>query len=618
MNKYIVLFVFLISFNLTNYGHSQPGYWQQKAEYTIRVTLDPKVHKMIGTEELIYTNNSPDTLHQVFYHLYFNAFQPNSEMDVRSRTIADPDSRVGTRISKLKPNEIGEYFIKTIQQNGKQIKSFKVNGTILTVNLVQPILPGKKVTLSMAYECQVPVQIRRTGRYNKENIAYSMAQWYPKMAEYDKFGWATDPYVGREFYGVWGTYNVFLTVPDSFKIAGTGIQVSSLSTPFVKDDAKASAAKEKYTTYNFKAENVHDFVWAADPHYKIDRITAAPGLDLVFAYKEDMKSAANWKTLQPIMKEAILFASQRFGQYPYKQYSFIQGGDGGMEYPMATLVMGDQNLTGLISVCVHEMMHSWYQGVLGFNESLYPWMDEGFTSYAEEIVKEHLKSKKMYPGETSANPFEQDASRFISFTKAGRAEPLSTHADHYTTNAAYGVASYVKGCLFLSQLGYVVGEDKLAASLLQFYNTWKFKHPVGTDLMNIIEKNTNIELGWYYQYMVNTNDLPDYSIDTVYGSGVRTSIVLGKRAQMPMPIDLCFEMKNGTKVFYTIAVDLMREPKKSDRDMPKLKALPSWNWTNPNYECTLDIPMNDIFSIKIDPTKRMLDSDATSNEWMNK
>ena len=118
--------------------------------------------------------------------------------------------------------------------------------------------------------------------------------------------------------------------------------------------------------------------------------------------------------------------------------------------------------------------------------------------------------------------------------------------------------------------------------------------------------------------MVNTNDLPDYSIDTVYGSGVRTSIVLGKRAQMPMPIDLCFEMKNGTKVFYTIAVDLMREPKKSDRDMPKLKALPSWNWTNPNYECTLDIPMNDIFSIKIDPTKRMLDSDATSNEWMNK
>lgn len=144
MNKYIVLFVFLISFNLTNYGHSQPGYWQQKAEYTIRVTLDPKVHKMIGTEELIYTNNSPDTLHQVFYHLYFNAFQPNSEMDVRSRTIADPDSRVGTRISKLKPNEIGEYFIKTIQQNGKQIKSFKVNGTILTVNLVQPILPEKR------------------------------------------------------------------------------------------------------------------------------------------------------------------------------------------------------------------------------------------------------------------------------------------------------------------------------------------------------------------------------------------------------------------------------------------------------------------------------------------
>lgn len=612
-NYTILLFLILTSGNLKG----QNGYWQQKAEYTIRITLNPDLHKMSGTQELIYTNNSPDTLHQVFYHLYYNAFQPNSEMDVRSRTIADPDPRVGSRIQDLSLKEIGEYFIKTISQNGVSIKDFTVNETILTVNLAQPLLPGKKAKINMEYECQIPVQIRRTGRYNKENVAYSMTQWYPKLVEYDKMGWSTNPYIGREFYGVWGSYDVFLTVPDSFKVAGTGVQISSISTPFVSNKSKNNFTNEKYTTYNIKADNVHDFAWAADPDYKIDKIAAAPGLDLIFAYKKDMKAVDNWKALQPIMKEAILYASQKFGQYPYKQFSFIQGGDGGMEYPMATLVMGDQSLTGLISVCVHEMMHSWYQGVLGFNESLYPWMDEGFTSYAEELVKEHLKEKKMYPGETSANPFEKDASQFIGFTKAGRAEPLSTHADHYTTNAAYGVASYVKGCLFLSQLAYVIGEDKMASSLLAFYNTWKFKHPTGQDFMNIVEKNTQMELDWYYQYMVNTNHLPDYSIDTVFATGPKTSFVLGKRGIMPMPVDLLIELKDGSKVYYNIPLELMRRGKASDRGMDKIKILPAWNWVNPYYDYTFDIPLKNIKSIKIDPTRRLLDTDTKENDWVN-
>lgn len=613
--KLLLLSIGLLSLLFS--ADAQNGYWQQKADYTIRVTLDPETHKMTGSQELIYTNNSPDTLRKVYYHLYFNAFQPNSEMDIRSRTIPDPDSRVGSRISKLNAKEVGEYFIKTINQNGHPIKDFTVNETILTVNLAQPLLPGKKAKLTMEYECQVPVQIRRTGRYNKEGVAYSMAQWYPKMVEYDKMGWSTNPYVGREFYGVWGSFDVYLTLPDSFKVAGTGAIVSSISTPFVKEGSKGTFTKEKYTTYNMKADRVHDFVWAADPDYQIDQVKAGPGLDLIFAYKKDMKSVENWKTLQPIMKEAINYASQRFGTYPYPQFSFIQGGDGGMEYPMATLVMGDQSLTGLISVCVHEMMHSWYQGVLGFNESLYAWMDEGFTSYAEELVKEHLRSKKMYPGEVSENPFEQDAKNFINFTKSGRAEPLSTHADHFTTNAAYSVASYVKGCLFLSQLGYVIGEDNLQKGLLKFYNTWKFRHPDGQDFINLMERQSDMELDWYYQYMINTNMLPDYSIDTVFATGPKTSVVLGKNAQMPMPVDLVIEMKNGSKSYFTIPVDLMRQPKRSDHNMPGLKAWPAWNWTNPYYDYTFDLNLSEVRSIRIDPSKRMLDSNPENNVWLN-
>ena len=591
---------------------AQQCYWQQHADYKIRVTLDASKHTLAGVEDLVYTNNSPDTLYEVFYHLYFNAFQPNSQMDVRSRTITDPDGRVMDRISQLKPHEQGEYKIRGVVQDKDKVKGVTVDGTILKVTLNKPIYPGEKTRLIMDYECQVPVQIRRTGRYNKEGVAYSMSQWYPKMAEYDRNGWATDPYVGREFYGVWGRFEVFLTVPDSFKIAGTGTPVSD-----TKSRKEKASVPTGYTMHHYVAENVHDFMWAADPHYRIDRITAAPGLDLVFAYKDNPKVAETWKALQPVMKEAINYASERFGKYPYSRFSFIQGGDGGMEYPMATLVMGELSLNSLISVCVHEMMHSWYQGVLGFNESLYAWMDEGFTSYSEELVKEHLRSKGMYPGKVSANPFERDAISMINFTLAGKSEPLSTHADHFTTNAAYSVASYVKGSLFLSQLGYVIGEDALRTGLLEFYNIWMFKHPTGQDFMNLMEHRTGMELDWYYQYMINTTMLPDYAVDSVKADGTGTAIMLGKKTQMPMPVDVTVEMKDGQKRFFTIPVDLMRMAKKTDQAMPGLTPLKAWNWTNPDYFFHLDIPFAEIHSITIDDSNQMLDSDRKNNKWVN-
>lgn len=594
--------------------HGQSNYWQQYADYTIRVSLNAANHTLSGNEVLDYTNHSPDTLDKVYYHLYFNAFQPNSEMDVRSRAIADPDSRVMDRIYNLKPDEIGNYQIKSIKQDGIPVKNFAIKGTILVVELAKSILPGETTKLDMDFSSQIPVQIRRTGRYNKENVAYSMSQWYPKMAEYDRNGWATDPYVGREFYGVWGKFNVYLTMPDSFKVAGTGTIVSQEKQAVSDRDGKVT----NMVTYHITADKVHDFMWAADPHYQIDRINAGPGLDLVFAYKKGIKTTENWKALQPVMKEAILYASKRFGPYPYSQYSFVQGGDGGMEYPMATLIMGELNLNGLISVSVHEMMHSWFQGVLGFNESLYAWMDEGFTSYAEEIVKEHLRSLKMYPGTVSDNPFIRDAQGLISFTNAGRAEPLSIHADHFTTNAAYSVASYVKGSLFLSQLGYVVGEDVLQKGLYKFYETWKFKHPTGLDFIHIMEKESGMVLDWYYQYMVNTTMLPDYAIDNISMYLGHTKLELSKKSQMPMPVDLVVTLKDGKKVNYTIPVDLMLGSKKSDRNMDKIEVLKEWNWTNPTYDCIIDYPLTEIKSVVIDPSQRMLDKDRSNNSWETK
>ena len=187
----------------------------------MEIDMDVETNRFKGIQRLVYTNNSPDELNQVFYHLYFNAFQPGSMMDVRSRTIADPDGRVKDRIFKLSQDEIGYQKIKSLTMNGKDV-TFSNEGTVLEVQLPPPIQPGEVATFDMTFEGQVPVQIRRSGRDNAEGVRYSMAQWYPKMAEYDYQGWHADEYIGREFYGVWGEFDVKISIDKDYIVGGTG------------------------------------------------------------------------------------------------------------------------------------------------------------------------------------------------------------------------------------------------------------------------------------------------------------------------------------------------------------------------------------------------------------
>ena len=191
--------------------------WQQRAEYVMDIDFDIKTHQFKGKQKIVYTNNSPDVLNKVFYHLYFNAFQPGSMMDVRSRTITDPDRRVGDRISKLSESEIGYHKISSFMQDGKKC-NYHVEGTILEVELATPISPNSKTTLVMEFDSQVPVQVRRSGRDSREGVNYSMSQWYPKLSEYDYQGWHANPYVGREFHGVWGDFEVNITIDRSMTI----------------------------------------------------------------------------------------------------------------------------------------------------------------------------------------------------------------------------------------------------------------------------------------------------------------------------------------------------------------------------------------------------------------
>ena len=591
MYKFFFLLIsFIVSFN-------SYSYWQQRVEYKIRIDFDHKNHQFSGKQNLKYFNNSNDTINKVFFHLYFNAFQPGSMMDVRSRSLPDPDRRVMDRISKLNKNEIGFHEINKIQQDGKNLRHH-VQGTILEVELVDPLIPNESTEFYLEYFSQVPVQIRRSGRNNKEGIDYSMAQWFPKIAEYDRQGWHANPYIAREFYAPWGDFDVSISINKNYIVAATGILENK--------------TKEKNkNVWNFKAENVHDFVWAADPDYVHDILKVdSENLELHFYYqKTNDEMVSNWKRLQDDTADAFRYINGKFGKYPYTKYSVIQGGDGGMEYPMATLITGERSYPSLLSVTIHEALHSWYQMLLGTNESYLAWMDEGFTSFAQNITFIN-KFNEIYNLDFT-NPLERSYNRYYNFIKTGLEEPLSTHSDHFSTNQAYGVGSYTKGAIFLMQLGYIIGEDKLFKGLRRYYNEWKFKHPNEYDFLRIMEKESGIELDWYIDYWIKTTHHIDYSLETKKKDDGKISLSVNRIGKMPMPIEIEVLYEDLSTDIYYIPLSIMRG--KKDNSNGKLILLEDWEWVNESYQIDLDDSDKKIKKIEINPSGKLADIDKSNN-----
>lgn len=601
-------FLTAILFAIASVLTAQANRWQQRVEYTINVNLDHTNHSYQGDQTIVYYNNSDEALTHLYFHLYFNAFQPGSAMDVRSLTIEDPDQRVSDRISKLKPEEYGHCHVRSLKVNGKAAEIVE-NETILEVKLAQPIQARSNAKIELTFDGQVPLQIRRSGRSNAEGIEYSMSQWYPKLCEYDYQGWHANPYVGREFYGVWGDFRVNITMDRKYVIGGTGIlkNPEEIGKGYVPED-KVKPTKGLKHVWKFEALNVHDFVWAADPDFVHDTYQVTNGPLLRFFYQKDQNYSATWKEAQPIIARAFEFMNKNFGVYPYSQYAIVQGGDGGMEYPMATLITGNRKLPSLVSVSVHEAAHSWYQGVLATNESLYCWMDEGFTSFATSETMDYLFKSGMPSGHASAY------SDYIEIVRSGKEEALDTHADHYTTNYAYGTAAYSKGEVYLAQLEHIIGTFHFRAGLLRYFNTWKFKHPNANDFIRIMELQSGMELDWYNEYFVNTTKTIDYSIRSVSSTDRATTIIIERVGTMIMPVEVEVKYTNGSYQTFVIPLDIMRGEKPADGYNGKWSVMPDWTWVIPTYTFEINAGNDEIESIVIDPMKGTADVDRKNNE----
>lgn len=571
------------------------------------ITVHPDRHAMEGRQRLTYTNTSPDTLSRVFYHLYFNAFHPHSMMAERNRELPDPDPRTAPRIFDLGPDETGYHRIESLTQDRETV-SHRIFDTVMEVKLARPLPPGGQAVFDMTFVSQIPLQTRRSGRDSREGIDYSMTQWYPKLAQFDARGWHADPYVGREFYAPFGTFDVRITLPSEYIVGATGTlqNPDEVGHGYASDSLNTDppAAQSDSLTWRFYAENVHDFAWSADPDYIHDVLDTEAGYTIHLLYQPDV--AEVWQTLHEAAPKIMAFFEANYGPYLYPQMTIAQGGDGGMEYPMITLVTGRRPPPSLHGVTAHEVAHMWFYGMIGSNEADYAWMDEGFTSYATREALAHLRGQPR-PSHAGA------LAGILNMKRLGLFEPLNTPSDWFDTNTAYGVASYSGGEMMLDMLGYVISDSLRDRFLLEYHRQFTFRHAGPHDVERVAEQVSGIRLDWYFQQFGDVNWKLDYAVRrfrrTRDGTAWRTTMTLERLGRAVMPIDLQITLEDGSVQWVHIPLGVMQGHKPVPEDW--IVAAP-WAWTSPEYALEVMLPVRPR-SAEIDPYVRTPESDRLNN-----
>lgn len=605
--SFIILFAFVIS----QFQAQQNAYYQQAAQYKMDIDVNAEQFTYQGTQTLKYRNNSPDELNVVYFHLYWNAFKPNSMMDQRVASQGkNGDSRLQkdgiSRLASIPKNEEGAQNIHWIKQNGKELK-FEIQETVMKVYLDKPIKAHSKTTFTMEWDAVIPQQIRRAGRNNKEGVDMTMTQWYPKIAEYDYDGWATFDYVGREFHAPFADFDVTIKINKDYVVGAGGTLLNPKEVKGYDASAQIKADQNK-ATWKWTAKNMLDFAWAADKDYSVESFDVPQGPKVYFVYLKNDKTKA-WGEAKPYVTKYFQIMNSKFGKYAYPSYAFIQGGDGGMEYGMSTMILGEaKNIEDLMGLMAHEGSHSWYQQMLATNEPVRPWMDEGFTSYAESYVMHQL----FPPKDNRPNAFVEKIDAYRKFLKKQIEEPAVWLGDHHDNGTAYSYASYVKGELYLVQLGYIVGEENLSKIMTEYFKKWSMKHPTDRDFLHIAQKVSGMDLKWFHHYWINTTKTIDYGIKDVQYGNTSTTITLVNNSQVPMPIDFSVITADNKMVNYQIPLNMTHTWKTKDA-FGEFTTLKYWPWTQKEYTLTIPYNKSQLSVLGIDFSHRLADVNPEDN-----
>jgi len=599
-------------------GSGAPGarYWQNRADYTLSATLDTAAKTVRGEMTLKYTNRSPDTLRFIWLQVEQNAFRSNT----LNSFVFPEDSRFGAR-----GFEGGYKFTRMEQVLGpasagksarRALLKTRDNETVMKVDLAEPLAPGKSATIETAWNFLVPEH--GADRMGYDGALFEIAQWYPRVAVYDDVrGWNIEPYLGQgEFYLDYGDYSLSITVPAGYIVASTGaLQNASevLTATQLKrhalaaksdttirlvtaDELKNGSARPRTTgmmTWKFVAKNVRDAVWAASPEFQWD----ASSWKGIMAYAYYRPSAAvNWHDAADQARMSVMEYSERWFMYPWPHISAVEGPISGMEYPMIAMENKSEDVYDLYNVVTHEIGHMWFPMIVGSNERVYMWQDEGFNTFINTFSEARRYPEK---GDQMARAAEER--RLVeNFMTNGIDKQVNIGPDRIEPRIL-GENAYVKPSVGLQLLRQeILGPDAFDDAFRTYIARWAYKHPTPTDFFRTMEDAAGRRLDWFWRQWFVENARFDQSIDSVVvqksGDTTKVAVLYGNRERGVLPIRARFTFSDGSTRDYVYPAEV-------------------WSTNSRNYVREYQFAGKQLVRIELDPELRLLDIDRTNNAW---
>lgn len=616
----------------------EPGYWQQDVHYEIKAAIDDSTDIIHGDSyRLTYWNNSPNTLTDLYFHLYQNAFQPGSHYhDVNI------NNEVVVKFGKYEQEGLGT-TTEDIRVNGRSVKT-ELDNTILKVFLNEPLSPGDSLVVTMKFKTyfDTGTMRRRMKSFKEYGVNhYDGVHWYPAISVYDeKFGWGTEQHLDKEFYSNFGQWDVWLTFPQQYIVEATGYLMNEqevlpeelqekIKLENFKDKKYGSEPsivvpyeKGKTKTWYFKAINVHNFAFTADPTYRRE-VLEWNGIKVMSLVREP--HAASWQQSADYTLNVIQVYSQDFGFYRWPKIIVADAKDG-MEYPMLTLDAG--TYPGHQSLLAHEVGHMWFYGMVASNETYRAMMDEGFTQFLtiwamDRLLGESrpriLKDKKGQDRKISKylDPSVSREERlyypYLNHVITGYDEQLNTHSSMFNGairhGGNYGLVYYKTGTM-LYNLRYVLGEELFQDAMKYYFNKWKFAHPYPEDFRQAIIEYTQVDLNWFFDQWIETTKYIDYAIEDIDGVGEgEYEITFRRKGRMQMPIDFVVTMKDGLQKSYHIPNTWFVK----GTDAMILPKWYGWDLLNPTYTARVSL-QGELDYVEIDPDHYLADIDLRDNK----
>ena len=596
-------------------GSGAPGakYWQNRASYTIRTTLDTATTSVRSAMTLTYTNNSPDTLRFLWLQTEQNAFKSKS----LNSYIFPEDSRFGAR-----GFEGGYIFTRFEQRLGapaaarKAPLTTRVQETVTKVDLAEPLAPGRTATIDIAYSFKVPEH--GADRMGRDGSLYEIAQWYPRVAVYDDArGWNIEPYLGQgEFYLDFGDYTLEITVPAGYIVAATGSlenprdvltnsQLARLAMAAHSDtvirlitaaELQSGAARPRKTgmmTWRFVAKNVRDAVWAASPEFQWD----ASSWKGIYAFAYYRPSAAeNWHDAADQSRMSIMEYSERWFQYPWPQISAIEGPISGMEYPMIAMENKSDDVYDLYNVITHEIGHMWFPMIVASNERAFMWQDEGFNTFINTFSEARRYPKK---GDQMARAADERG-MVEQVMRAGVEGPIVTSPDRINPQLL-GISAYVKPSVGLQLLRQeILGPAAFDDAFRTYIRRWAYKHPTPADFFRTMEDAGGRRLDWFWRGWFQENARYDQAVDTVItrndGDSTRIIIAYGNRERGVLPIRARLTFSDGSMQDYDYPAEV-------------------WSTNSVRYVRRYSVAGKTLVKVEVDPDGRMPDITRSNNTW---